>query len=184
FSVFKPTGLARFEVFRKVTEKEPLNDEEKKHWHQTVEYYDVISKAAKDAGVSLLIDAEHSWMQGAADDLCEKMMKKYNTEIPVFFNTLQLYRCDRLDYLKDQHRKAKEGGYKLGYKIVRGAYLEGVYERAKEKNSPTVICDSKKATDDIFNETMQYILENFYDIALYIGSDNEATTYLVMDHME
>lgn len=184
FSVFKPTGLARFEVFRKVTEKEPLNDEEKKHWHQTVEYYDVISKAAKDAGVSLLIDAEHSWMQGAADDLCEKMMKKYNTEIPVVFNTLQLYRWDRLDYLKDQHRKAKEGGYKLGYKIVRGAYLEVENERAKEKNYPTPICDSKKATDDNFNETMQYILENLEDISLYIGTHNEASTYLAMDLME
>lgn len=184
FSVFKPTGLGRFEIFRKITENEPLNDREKKQWLNTVEYYDVICKTAHDVNVCLLIDAEHSWMQGAADDLCEKMMAKYNKEITVVFNTLQLYRWDRLEYLKEQHRKAKAGGYKLGYKIVRGAYLEVENERAGEKKYPTPICASKKATDDNFNDTLEYILRNLDDISLYIGTHNEESTYLAMKLME
>lgn len=184
FSVFKPTGMGSFEIFRKKTEGEELNENEKKQWYKTLEYYDVICRTAAENNVSLLIDAEHSWMQDAADELCEKMMTKYNTKVPVVFNTLQLYRWDRLDYLKKEHQKAKDGGYKLGFKIVRGAYLEVENERAREKNYPTPICASKKATDDNFNETLEYILNNLDDISVYIGTHNEESTYLAMELME
>jgi len=184
FSVFKPTGLGKFEIFRKITEKETLSEAEQKQWLNTVEYYDVISQAAVAANVCLLIDSEHSWMQDAADDLCEKMMVKYNKVKPHVFNTLQLYRWDRMEYLKAQHRKAKEGGYKLGYKIVRGAYLEVENERAQEKGYPTPICASKQETDDNFNSCLEYIIENIDDISVFIGTHNEESTYYAMELME
>lgn len=184
FSVFKPTGLGKFEIFRKITEKETLSETEQKQWLNTVEYYDVISQAAVAANVCLLIDSEHSWMQDAADDLCEKMMVKYNKVKPHVFNTLQLYRWDRMEYLKAQHRKAKEGGYKLGYKIVRGAYLEVENERAQEKGYPTPICASKQETDDNFNSCLEYIIENIDDISVFIGTHNEESTYYAMELME
>ncbi|NLN25269.1 MAG: proline dehydrogenase [Bacteroidetes bacterium] len=184
FSVFKPTGLGKFEIFRKITEKETLSETEQKQWLNTVEYYDVISQAAVAANVCLLIDSEHSWIQDAADDLCEKMMVKYNKVKPHVFNTLQLYRWDRMEYLKAQHRKAKEGGYKLGYKIVRGAYLEVENERAQEKGYPTPICASKQETDDNFNSCLEYIIENIDDISVFIGTHNEESTYYAMELME
>ena len=184
FSVFKPTGFGKFEIFQKITEKNPLSKAEESQWQQIVRRYDSVSKAAHDCDISLLIDAEQSWMQDAADLLCEEMMEKYNREKPIVFNTLQAYRWDRLDYLKKQHQKAKAGGYKLGYKIVRGAYLEKENERALEKGYKTPICGSKKETDDNFNEIMRYIMSNLDDISLFVGTHNEGSTYLAMELME
>ncbi len=184
FSVFKPTGLGKFEIFRKITENESLSEAEQKQWLNTVEYYNVISQAAVAADVCLLIDSEHSWMQDAVDDLCEEMMVKYNKVKPHVFNTLQLYRWDRMEYLKEQHQKAKEKGYKLGYKIVRGAYLEVENERAQEKGYPTPICASKQETDDNFNTCLEYIIENIDDISVFIGTHNEESTYYAMELME
>lgn len=183
FSVFKPTGLGRFKVWQKITENQPLTDTEKGYWKNIESRYDRVSKAAHDCGIRLLIDAEESWMQDAADALCEKMMEKYNTERPIVFNTLQCYRWDRLEYLKKLHKKAKTKGYKLGFKIVRGAYMEKENERAVEKGYKSPICESKKATDDNFNEIMKYILDNLNDIELFVGTHNEYSTYLALDMM-
>jgi proline dehydrogenase len=184
FSVFKPSGFGRFELWKKVTEGIELSDEEVEEWKRLEQRYEKVSKAAYDTGVTLLIDAEETWMQGAADDLCEKMMEKYNKERVVVFNTLQCYCWDRLDYLKAEHAKAKENGYKLGYKIVRGAYLEKENERAEELGYKTPMCGSKKETDDNFNAIMEYILDNLDDIELFIGTHNEESTYLAMNIME
>jgi proline dehydrogenase len=184
FSVFKPTGFGKFKVWQKITESEPLTDSEKIGWKNIENRYDRVSKVAHDNGIRLLIDAEESWMQDAADDLCEKMMEKYNKERPIVFNTLQCYRWDRLDYLKKLHQRAKMKGYKLGFKIVRGAYMEKENERAIEKGYKTPICESKKATDDTFNEVLKYILENIDDMGLFVGTHNELSTYLTMDLMK
>lgn len=184
FSVFKPTGFGRFKVWQKVTEKQELTDVEKVQWQYLENRYDRVVKAAHDAGISLLIDAEESWMQDAADDLCEQMMEKYNKEAPVVFNTLQCYRWDRLEYLKGLHQRARAKGFKLGFKIVRGAYMEKENERAIEKGYKSPICASKKATDDNFNEVMKYIMDNLEDIELFIGTHNESSTYIAMDMME
>jgi len=183
FSVFKPTGFGRFKVWQKITENQPLTDAEKGYWKNIENRYDRVSKTAHDCGIRLLIDAEESWMQDAADGLCEMMMEKYNKERPIVFNTLQCYRWDRLEYLKNLHQRAKAKGYKLGFKIVRGAYMEKENERAAEKGYKSPICESKKATDDNFNEIMRYILDNLNDIELFVGTHNEFSTYLAMDMM-
>ncbi|MAZ72076.1 MAG: proline dehydrogenase [Flavobacteriaceae bacterium] len=181
FSVFKPTGLGRFKIWEKVSAKQPLTELEEKRWQRIQERYDTVCKIAHYCSISLLIDGEESWMQDAADELCEAMMQKYNTETPIVFNTLQCYRWDRLDYLKNAHKRAKEGGYKLGFKVVRGAYMEKENDRAEEKGYPTPICASKLATDDHFNAVMQYILDNLQDISLFLGTHNENSNYLAME---
>ena len=184
FSVFKPTGFGRLKIWQKITEKQPMTDAEELEWKRIEDRYDQVSKEANGCNIRLLIDAEESWMQDAADELCERMMEKYNTEHPIVFNTLQCYRWDRLEYLKTLHQRAKNKGYKLGFKIVRGAYLEKENERAIEKGYKTPICESKKATDDNFNEIMTYIMDNLTDIELFVGTHNESSTYLAMDLME
>ncbi len=133
FSVFKPTGLGRLDIWQKVTEKATLTESETQEWQRIVARYDRICQVAHDCDVVLLIDAEETWMQGAADELCELMMEKYNKEKPIIFSTLQCYRWDRLEYLKSIHQRAMDKGYKLGFKIVRGAYLEKENDRAEEK---------------------------------------------------
>ena len=184
FSVFKPTGLGRFELYQKISENIECSDEEVEEWERVVNRFDSACNAALNANITLLIDAEESWMQNAADQLCEKMMLAYNKERAVVFNTLQCYRWDRFDYLKEAHRKAKEGGYKLGYKIVRGAYLEKENDRAEEKGYTSPMHKSKQATDDCFNKILNYILSNIGDIELFIGTHNEESVYLAMDLMK
>jgi len=183
FSVFKPTGFGRFRIWQQITEKHPLTEAEKLEWKKIEARYERVAKEAHDANIRLLIDSEESWMQDAADTLCEQMMEKYNKERPIVFNTLQCYRWDRFEYLKNLHRRAKEKGFKLGFKIVRGAYMEKENDRAAEKGYKSPICESKQATDTNFNEIMKYILDNLNDIELFIGTHNEASTYLAMELM-
>ncbi len=181
FSVFKPTGLGRFKIWEKVSAKETLSEIEKTRWQRIQQRYDEVCKVAHDCSISLLIDGEESWMQDAADELCEAMMEKYNKKTPIVFNTLQCYRWDRLDYLKEAHKRAKAGGYKLGFKVVRGAYMEKENDRAEEKGYLTPICASKQATDEHFNAVMQYILDNLQDISLFLGTHNENSNYLALE---
>ena len=184
FSVFKPTGFGRFYIWQKISERKTLTDSEEEEWQRIVNRYDSVCARAHKCDISLLIDGEESWMQDAADELCEKMMEKYNKEKPIVFNTLQCYRWDRLDYLKRIHQRAKSKGYKLGFKVVRGAYMEKENDRAEEKGYKSPICENKAASDDNFNAVMRYILDNLDDIHLFLGTHNEESSYLAMEVME
>ena len=183
FSVFKPTGFGRFEVWRKVTENETLSDKEHQEWKRIQERFHKVCKKAKACDIKLLIDAEESWMQGAVDDLVLEMMQTYNQEKPIVFTTLQCYRLDRLAYLKDLHQDGIEKGYHLGIKIVRGAYMEKERARAEEKGYDSPICKDKPETDAHFNAMLVYIFDNLEDIWAFIGTHNEESNYLAIEIM-
>ena len=136
-AVFKPTGFGRLELYEKKGRRVTFTKKEQDEWNEIVNRFDIVCKAGKDNDVSVLIDAEESWMQDAADDLVSDMMQKYNTEKPIVFNTLQMYRLDRVPYLQAQHKMAKSKGYFLGFKLVRGAYLEKENDRAEEMGYPS-----------------------------------------------
>lgn len=180
FAVAKPTGLGRFEIWEKVSANETLSAEEEKEWERIQNRFERVCEAAYQNKTKLLIDAEESWMQYAADDLCERMMEKYNKEEVIIYNTLQCYRWDRLAYVKRMHERAKKGNYKLGFKIVRGAYMEKENRRAKRKGYPTPICEDKEATDVNFNAVMIYCLDNLDDIWMFIGTHNEVSSYMAL----
>ncbi|MBG7628918.1 MAG: proline dehydrogenase family protein [Bacteroidetes bacterium] len=181
FAVFKPTGFGRLEVYRKLTEGEQLNASEQAEWERIRKRYETVCKAAFDNDVPLLIDAEETWMQSAADDLIEEMMVKYNKEKVIIFGTLQLYRWDRLDYLKELHKRSKEQGFKIGMKLVRGAYMEKERERAQKKGYKDPICVDKAGTDKMYNDVQEYMLKNIDDMAIFSGTHNEESSYLLMD---
>lgn len=182
--VFKPTALGRFYLFQKKGEGKAFTAEEEAEWQRIIGRLDRLCKLSKSKDVEVLIDAEESWMQTAADEIIELMMERYNKDVPYVYNTLQTYRWDRFDFLKASHERAKENGYKLGYKIVRGAYMEKERERAIEKGYESPICRDKKTTDDNFNKCQKYILENINDISIFVGTHNEESTYLAMQQME
>jgi len=184
FAVFKPTGFGRLDLYEKVGERKPLTLEEQKEWSRIEKRFDTVCKAAYDKDVALLIDAEESWMQDAADDLVTKMMQKYNREKVIVFNTLQLYRWDRLDYLKKLHAQAKEEGFFIGMKLVRGAYMEKENKRAEEKGYPTPICESKEATDINYDTTLEYMMNHLDTMAIFAGTHNEASSYKLMEFMK
>lgn len=183
-AVFKPTGFGRFYLYEKLSKGEILTEKEQEEWGRVVNRFDTVCKKAKANDIAILIDAEESWMQDAADDLITQMMQKYNTEKPIVFNTLQMYRHDRLHFLKQQHALAKAKGYHLGFKLVRGAYMEKENERAQEKGYISPICKNKQATDVNFNKGIKYVLDNLNDIALFAGTHNEESSYLLMQLMQ
>ncbi|SMG24865.1 proline dehydrogenase family protein [Arenibacter troitsensis] len=184
FIVFKPTGFGRFKLYQKITEGHSLNKDEQEEWQRVVNRYDKVCKKAHDLEVSILIDGEESWMQGAADELAEAMMRKYNKKKAIVFNTLQTYRWDRLDYLKRLHKDALENNYFIGMKVVRGAYMEKENDRAGEKGYPSPICESKKATDENFDNVVAYMVENLDTMSLFAGTHNEISSYRLMELME
>lgn len=184
FAVFKPTGLGRLDLYTKVGEKQTLTAEEQAEWNKVKERFEIVCKIAHEKDVALLIDAEESWMQDAADDLVEDMMRKYNKEKVIVFSTLQMYRWDRLDYLKALHERAKESGFYIGMKLVRGAYMEKEHERAKEKGYPTPICASKQATDDNYNAAVDYMMQHIDTMAIFAGTHNEESSYKLMEMLK
>lgn len=182
-AVFKPTGFGRFHLYEKKSQGKSLSAEEQAEWDRVVARYHAVCKLGKEKEVEILIDGEESWMQDAADILVEEMMAIYNTEKPIVYNTLQLYRWDRLDYLVQLHKRAIKKGFKIGVKIVRGAYMEKERERALDKGYRSPICDSKFETDRNFNDAMKYILKNINDISVFIGTHNEDSNYIAMNLM-
>ncbi|MCF7568662.1 proline dehydrogenase family protein [Sabulilitoribacter arenilitoris] len=183
-AVFKPTGFGRFYLYEKLSRGEALTEMEQEEWDRVVNRFDIVCKKSKENDITILIDAEESWMQKAADDLITQMMEKYNIEKPIVFNTLQMYRHDRLEFLKQQHALAKEKGFYLGYKLVRGAYMEKENERAEEKGYKSPICKNKEETDINFDAGLKYVLDNLKDIALFAGTHNEESSYLLMQLMQ
>lgn len=184
FAVFKPSGFGRLELYEKISTKTKLANEEKEEWKCVVDRFDTACKKAHDLDVALLIDAEESWMQNAADQLTEKMMQKYNTKKAIVFNTLQMYRWDRMEYLKKLHKKAISNNFKIGIKVVRGAYMEKENDRAEEMGFPTPICASKKATDDNFNHAIAFMLDHLNTISIFSGTHNEKSSYILIDLMK
>lgn len=180
FAVFKPTGFGRFALYQKISEGKPLTDDEKEEWKRVVARYHKVCNLAKKKDVPVLIDAEESWMQDAADWLIEDLMEMYNTEKAIIFNTLQMYRHDRLDYLKYLKKKADEKGFYIGMKVVRGAYMEKERERAEEMGYPSPICKDKRATDENFDAAITYMMEQS-KMALFAGTHNENSSYLLIE---
>lgn len=184
FAVFKPTGFGRLSLYQKIGEGKSLTDSEQEEWNRVVARYEKVCKTAYEKDVALLIDSEETWMQDAADELVASMMQKYNKEKAIVFNTLQMYRWDRLDYLKKLHERAKAEGFYIGMKLVRGAYMEKENERAQEKGYKSPICVSKEATDENYDATVLYMIENIDKMAIFAGTHNEQSSYKLMQLMQ
>ncbi|WP_203258705.1 proline dehydrogenase family protein [Hyunsoonleella ulvae] len=182
-AVFKPSGFGRFELYEKKNKNLELNDEEIQEWKRVEARFHAVCKKAKAYDVAVLIDAEESWIQDAVDVLVTRMMKVYNTEKAIVYNTLQMYRHDRMSFLKEEHAKAKADGYFLGYKLVRGAYMEKENDRAEEEKYVSPICTSKKATDENFNVALKYMIDHLDCMSIFAGTHNEESCYLLMQLM-
>jgi proline dehydrogenase len=171
FAVFKVTGIAPLGTLEKVSSATDLTEKGKWKWERIQCRIDDICKVAHSLNQQLFIDAEESWIQNAIDSLATEMMEKYNRESPLVFNTIQLYRHDRLEYLKKSYAEAKEKGYFYAVKLVRGAYMEKERERASELGYESPIQPDKASTDRDYNAALKYCIEN--DISVVCGSHNE-----------
>lgn len=177
FAVFKVTGIARFGILEKVNNPETeLTESEKKEFQDLINRVDRICKKGFESNVPVFLDAEETWIQDTIDRLAISMMSKYNKKNAIIFNTLQMYRHDRLQYLKDATSAAKIGKYFYGIKLVRGAYMEKERERAALKGYPSPIQPDKASCDSDYNNALVFIIENIEVLALCAGTHNEESS--------
>lgn len=184
FSVFKPTGLGRFDLFEKVNANQTLTTAEQAEYDRMYDRCDQICKACYEANVKVLIDAEHSWIQDAIDDIARDMMEKYNKEQPIVYNTYQLYRHDKLASLKADFDYANTQNFFIGAKIVRGAYMEIERQRAAEKGYPSPIQPTKAATDKDYDAAIHFILDHIDRFGIMAGTHNEESSLLLANELD
>ena len=177
FIVFKPSAVGRFSLYKKVTLNQKLTQKEEDEWLRVEGRFDRICSEASKRDIMVLVDAEESWIQTAIDELVVKMMKTYNSEKAIVFTTIQAYRRDRFDYLVKLHKQLSSET-KIGVKLVRGAYMEKERKRAKKYNYQSPICDDKNHTDEVFNNSLKFIIKMINHFGLFIGSHNELSNKL------
>lgn len=176
FAVFKVTGIAPLGTLEKLSKKKRLDAKGQAKCERIHNRVQEICEYAYSVQQPVFIDAEESWIQDAIDRLAEEMMEKYNRESAIVFNTFQMYRTDRLEYLKKARREASRDGYILGAKLVRGAYMEKERARAEEMNYPSPIQPDKAATDHDYDAAIDYCLDHIDDVAFVCATHNEAST--------
>jgi proline dehydrogenase len=182
FAVFKVTGISRFSILEKANDlSTELSDDEKVNYETIISRIDAICKAAHEHHVPLFIDAEETWIQDTIDRICLDMMRKYNREKAIVFNTLQIYRHDRVAYLNDMIKIAREEGIHYGIKLVRGAYMEKERNRAVRMNYSSPIQPDKEACDRDFNTALELIVKNIDVLALCAGTHNEHSSLFLTE---
>lgn len=178
-TVFKPTGIARFELLKKVSAGSALTVAEEAEYFKVKARFNQICRLAYDLEVPVMIDAEESWIQDSIDDIAMEMMRMYNREKPIVYNTYQLYRNDKLASLKADVYLAETDGFLLGAKLVRGAYMEKERERARRMGYPSPINVDKAATDVQYDEALRFCVEHLTHVAFVAGTHNEKSCRLL-----
>ena len=201
FMSVKVTGMARFALMEKIhtlmnASKEDslikrynaalaqLSSEEKSEWQRVVDRTVRICQAASKANVGFLVDAEETWIQDPLDALIMLMMDEYNKTKLVVWNTLQMYRHDRLEFLYKSHEAAKERNFLLGMKLVRGAYMEKERNRAAEKGYPSPIYPNKEATDKGYNDAVRFCIDHIDQIGVMVATHNEYSNMLGVELLQ
>ena len=184
FAVFKVTGIGRFDSLEKANNgTTQLTENDRLAFQLIVSRVDKICLAAFENGVPLFIDAEETWIQDAIDTIVRDMMRKYNKEKAIVYNTLQMYRHDRLAFLHAEIEIARAEGFHYGVKLVRGAYMEKERLRAAEKGYPSPIQPDKITCDNDFNHALELVVKNIDIMALCSGSHNEKSALILTDLM-
>lgn len=183
FAVFKVTGIAPLGTLEKISCKKKLDAKGQAKCESIHTRVNEICEFAHSIGQPVFIDAEESWIQDAIDDLATDMMEKYNRSNAIVYNTLQMYRTDRLQFLKDARRQSHSDGYVLAVKLVRGAYMEKERERADEQGYESPIHTDKKGTDRDYNAALEYCIDHLDDVAFVAGTHNERSIQLLVQMM-
>jgi proline dehydrogenase len=184
FGVFKVSGIAPTVILELVSEDKALTDDQQKAWERVRFRVAALCQEAARIKTPVFIDAEESWLQPAIDHLAEEQMLLHNHTEALVFNTVQLYRHDRLAYLKALTEKAQSSGFRLGVKLVRGAYMEKERLRATKIGVPSPIQHDKKATDRDYDAALDWCIQHVDSVSLCAGSHNEASSLLLCSKMK
>lgn len=174
----KVSGLARNGLLEAAQRETPLSAEEQAEYERLADRMDAICRVAAEQGVSIYFDAEETWIQTSISRLVRKMMKRYNRQKPVVYDTFQLYRTDHLDYLRSSYEEARREGYILGAKLVRGAYMEKERDRAAEMGYPSPIHPDKETTDRAYDEAVRFCVDHYETMGSSNASHNARSNRL------
>lgn len=177
----KVTGFARFGLLEKLHAGTRLNDGEKEEYERVKNRVLRVCRAAAEKNIGILFDAEESWIQQPVDELCMEMMQRFNRTEAVIFNTFQLYRHDRLEFLQRSCGEARNSGIILGAKLVRGAYMEKERKRADELQYPCPIQPDKESCDRDYNAAVKFCVDNIGDTCFFVASHNEHSNLLTAE---
>ena len=180
-TVFKVTGVARFSLLEKLDAGIALTTEEEAEWKKVQDRVLAICSKAFESSVPVMIDAEETWIQKTIDLLALNMMRKFNKEKIIVYNTYQLYRHDKLASLKEDHAVAVKDGFILGAKLVRGAYMEKERKRAAEMGYPSLIQPDKQSTDKDYDAALHFCVDNLDKVAFVAGTHNENSCRVLAD---
>ena len=183
FAVFKPSGLVRFDLLEKISSNKKLSDEQKKEKTEFEQRIECICKTSYKNEVPIFIDAEESWIQNSIDNISLKMMQKFNKENTYIFNTIQLYRKDRIEYLKELIAHARKESFFIGVKLVRGAYHEKELERADKIGYTCPVHKKKMDTDRDYNKAIEICIKNIDITSICAGTHNEESSTLLINLM-
>lgn len=184
FSVFKPTGFGRFSLLEKVNSKANLTKNEQSEFERVIARIDAICSAGYEVNLPIFIDAEETWIQDSIDNIALNMMRKYNKEKVIIYNTIQMYRWDRLTYLEGLKVISENEKILIGIKLVRGAYIEKERVRAQKMGYKDPMQKTKENTDNDYNNAIKYCIENIDKIAFCCASHNEKSNLLLIDLMK
>jgi proline dehydrogenase len=184
FAVFKPSGIGSFSVLVAKSANEDLSTEQQNQYEELVERIHFLCKHAHQNNVKLLIDAEETWIQDAVDEIVYNNAKEFNRDDIIVYNTIQLYRKGRIEEINKQIDLARKFGYKIGFKLVRGAYMEKEAKRAQQMNYPNPIQDTKADTDHDYNSALKICFENRDVVAVIAGTHNEESSILLAQLIE
>jgi proline dehydrogenase len=185
FAVFKTTGIVRFGLLEKANDGlKKLSENELIEYNQFYDRIDRICKKGYENKVPIFIDAEESWIQNTIDRVVKEMIYKYNKESAIIFQTVQMYRHDRLNYTIKEVEEAKNNGIKYGVKVVRGAYMEKERDRAKEKGYPSPIQPDKKTCDKDYNAVIEFLISEIDNVSFCAGTHNEDSSLFLANLMD
>jgi proline dehydrogenase len=173
-AVFKASGMISSALLEKKSSHKTLTLDEEKLWERGIKRFDQLFAKAHSLKVRLMVDAEETWIQPAIDEIVYGGMKKYNRTEPIVYNTLQMYLADRLEHMEQKLKETE--GYYLGFKIVRGAYMEKERLWAQSQGQKSPILGTKSEVDKAFDQAVKLGLENLKNCALVIGTHNEASS--------
>ncbi len=180
----KLTGLGRFELYEKIQRGDALQPEEEAEFERIRQRLEKVCSKAATHDVSVSVDAEESWIQDPIDELTHEMMRKFNRIRAVVMNTVQLYRKDRLDFLRKSVEEAMANGYFYSIKLVRGAYMEKERARALEMGYSSPIHETKSESDRDFDEAVRYCIAHYEAVSTCVATHNEASCKLFVKLIE
>lgn len=183
-TVFKPTGIGKFAILEKLDAKQALNEEEQAAFERFKDRMDQICKLAHDLDVRVMVDAEETWIQNTIDSSVLEMMRRYNQNKAIVYNTYQLYRHNKLASLKADAEIAVQEKFFIGAKLVRGAYMEKERKRAESINYPSPIQADKESTDRDYNRAIEFCIEHIDIISFVAGTHNEDSCRLLAQLLE